>query len=126
MAYLTLAVPLPLVPVARQVALAFEPDMQPDPTLYDAFALEASDEQGTLYGVYGAPVADWLAESAVMWKAAPDQLLEAVDRGLARYPGYPVPSGYDVGDFALQVQLSTVYGVAAGMADLGLAPVATE
>ena len=121
MSYLTLAVPLDIKPIARRVAMAFEPDSGVKAAEYDAFSLICTDEHGAEYAVYGAPVEPWVAESAPMWKLAPDQLrLAAKAYNDVRFPDEPDLSITSIKKFTDAVMVSTAYGTGAGLAELGL------
>lgn len=125
MRHLTLAVPntADVVQSARRVAMAFEPDSGVHPQDYDAFSLICVDEHGAEYAVYGAPVEDWVAESAPLWKLAPDQLRAAVKAyNDVRFPDEPDPSLATITKFTTVVLISTADGTAAGLAELGLTP----
>jgi hypothetical protein len=119
--YLTLAVPIAIKSIAKRVAMSFEPDSGVKAAEYDAFSLICTDEQGAEYAVYGAPVEPWVAESAPMWKLAPDQLRVAAKAyNDVRFPDEPDLSITSIKKFTDVVLISTAHGTAAGLAELGL------
>ncbi len=116
-AYITLAVPAPMTETAKRLSQAFDPDVGG----YLAFEREATDATGKVYAVYGTPCESSFAAAMAYLQSDPQALLDSTARDYAvRWPDDPLPTLAEVTQFCADLKMSYVYGIQAGMEEIGL------
>ena len=85
--FLTLALPAPLTPVAKLISRSLDPDIGG----FAAFTMQATNEQGTTYAIYGFPCTAEFQAQAMAFKDNPAALHYAVTND-PRWDGESMPT----------------------------------